>query len=114
MTLPPDKTENTEGTKSQQPMSYSDRLKTNIRYNQRLKRNVLEITLERVDTEVEGTVETEDVARICQTLGIDIKTQVEGFNIHFKGKVSILCLWLVAGINLEKYCRDVSLRVGNG
>ena len=62
-TVPPDRGQDHEGrggavsdnaaTNVQQneaqngKMSYSDRLKTNVRYDQRLKRNVLEITLEK-------------------------------------------------------------------
>ena len=54
------------------------------------------------------------VARICQTIGISIATQVEGYNIHHRGKTSLLCVWLKAGLNLEPFCKDVSVRVGNG
>ena len=32
-------------------MTYSERLKTNVRFDQRLKRNVLEITLEKADAD---------------------------------------------------------------
>ena len=52
--------------------SYSDRLKTNVRYDQRLKRNVLEITLEKTNNDaVIDEVDAEDVARVLKTLGID-------------------------------------------
>ena len=106
VTEPPDKPANPT-------ISYSDRVKSNIKYDQRLKRNVLEITLEKVDENSDSKIELDDVARICQTLGIDIETQVEGFNIHFKGKISMLCVWIKAGLNLDKYCRDVSLKIGH-
>ena len=95
-------------------VSYSERVKSNIKYDQRLKRNVLEITLEKTDNEATFDVDQDDTARICKTLGIDIAAQVEGYNIHFKGKVSVICVWMAAGINLEKYCKDVSIKVGDG
>ena len=47
-------------------MSYSDRLKTNVRYDQRLKRNVLEITLEKADPSIDIDVEHSDIARSSQ------------------------------------------------
>ena len=53
--------------------SYSDRLKTNVRYDQRLKRNVLEITLEKTNNDAAiDEVSPEDIARVLKTLGIDI------------------------------------------
>ena len=55
----PDKTGNkgTEHWRDTTPastttMSYADRLKTNVRYDHRLKRNVLEITIEKSDKDV--------------------------------------------------------------
>ena len=100
--------------RTQDRVSYSERVKSNIKYDQRLKRNVLEITLEKTDNEATFDVDQDDTARICKTLGIDIAGQVEGYNIHFKGKVSVICVWMAAGINLEKYCKDVSIKVGDG
>jgi hypothetical protein len=38
-------------------MSYSERLKPNVRYDQCLKRNVLEIALEKADPTVDLNVE---------------------------------------------------------
>ena len=53
--------------------SYSDKLKTNVRFDQKLKRNVLEITLEKTSSEASiDNVSDDDVARVYKTLGIDI------------------------------------------
>ena len=50
--------------------SYSDRLKTNVRYDQRLKRNLLEITLEKTNAEAEfNDVDPDDIERVFKTLG---------------------------------------------
>ena len=94
--------------------SYSERLKSNVKFDQRLKRNVLEVTIEKLDTELTMVIGNEDVARICQTLGIEISSQVEGYNIHYYGRKSILCVWMAAGLNLERFCKDISIRVGEG
>ena len=90
--------------------SYSDRLKTNVRFDQRLKRNVLEITLEKSDPSVDINVDFEDVARVCKTLGIDISTQVQGSQIQYSGQVMIK-IWMAAGISLDRFCKDVGIRV---
>ena len=73
------------GTKDKSKMSYSDRLKTNVRYDQRLKRNVLEITLEKTDKTSEFDVDGEYVARVTKTLGIDIVSQTQGYQIQHRG-----------------------------
>ena len=93
-------------------MSYSDRLKTNVKYDQRLKRNVLEITLEKTDAEAElDSVDENDIARVLRSLGMEIKSQVEGYQVHYKGKFSVISVWMGAGISLDKYCKDVSIKV---
>ena len=111
-TVPPDK--GTEPLGNQQKPSYSERVKSNVRYDQRLKRNVLEITLEKTNDDAFFEVSQDDVARICKTLGIDISAQVDGYIIKFLGKISVICVWMAAGLNLERFCKDVSLKVGDG
>ena len=94
---------------------YSERLKTNVRYDQRFKRNVLEIALEKTSNEIDNIdVSDEDLARVFKTLGIDIVTQVQGTQIHYKGKYSIISVWMAAGVNLDKYCKDISIKVAPG
>ena len=95
-------------------LSYADRLKTNVRFDQRLKRNVLEITLEKTGKDSEMDVGQADIVRIFNTLGIDIATQVQGYQVQFKGKVSLISVWMGPGINLERFCKDVNIRVKEG
>ena len=63
------------GGEHENRMSYSDRLKTNVNYNERLKRNLLEIHLERTDLEADLNLYSESIARVFQTLGIDLVSQ---------------------------------------
>ena len=91
-------------------MSYSDRLKTNVRFDQRLKRNVLEITLEKTDKDGEFDVDGEDVARVAKTLGIDILSQTQGYQLQYRGKFSVISVWMVPGINLDRFCKDINIR----
>ena len=46
---------------AQQQTSYADRLKANVSYNERLKRNILEITLEKAEKEAEMVIDQECV-----------------------------------------------------
>ena len=103
-----------KGAESTQPKtSYSDRLKTNVRYDQRLKRNVLEITLEKTDPSVDIDVDEDGIGRIFKSLGMDIVSQVQGYQVKYMGKISILSAWMAAGISLERFCKDVSIKVSN-
>ena len=97
-----------------QPMSYSDRLKTNVRFDQRLKRNILEITLEKTNRDSDMDVGQEDIVRVFQTLGIDIVSQVQGYQVQYKGRSSVISVWMAPGINLERFCKDVNIRVKEG
>ena len=95
-------------------MSYSDRLKANVRFDQRLKRNVLEITLEKTSIEADAEVSQEAIAKVFKTLGINIETEVEGSQVHFKGMTSVISVWMKAGVNIERFCKDISIKVSNG
>ena len=64
---------NTKGS----TMSYADRLKTNIRYDQRLKRNILDIEIEKLDTENKMVLEQTYLARLLTSLGMNVKTQTQ-------------------------------------
>ena len=104
-----------QGTGSKQERtSYSDRLKTNVRFDQRLKRNILEITLEKSDPTVDIDVGQEDIARVFKTLGIDISSQTQGYQVQYKGKTSVISAWMGAGISLDRFCKDVSIKVSDG
>ena len=57
--------------------SYVDKLKANVNRFERLKRNVLEINLEKDSSVTFINLEAETVAKVLSNLGVDIKTQVE-------------------------------------
>ena len=89
--------------------TYADRLKTNVRWDQRLKRNVLEITLEKSDKNSDSWVDLdpESTARLLMVLGIDIKSQVQGCQV----KQRVLSVWMVDGISLDRFCKEESIKV---
>ena len=73
VTRPPD-----TGTTAGIPLSYADKLKTNIKWDNRFKRNVLEIILDN-DNKKFVNIPDNVIDRLFKTLGKYIKSQVEGF-----------------------------------
>ena len=85
---------------------YSEKLKTNVTWDNRLRRNVLEITLEKQE-EAFVDLSQEDIHRLFKTLGINIEKEVEGF---FQRNKSIQ-VWFDNSVNLDRFCRNESIRV---
>ena len=93
--------------------SYARMLRTNVNFSQRLKRNVLEVTLERTNVNEEIVIDHIEIERVLKTLGIDIKTQVEGYQLQYKGAVSVISVWMPVGVNLERFCKDMVIRIND-
>ena len=89
-------------------------MKTNVRFDQRLKRNVLEILLERSHKEAELNVGQEDLVRVFGTLGIEIESHVTGWHIQYRGPIAIISVWMASGINIDRFCKDINIRVKEG
>ena len=70
----------TEVTADNSGLSYSDKLKVNVRIEERLKRDVLEIHLEN-ENSTNINLSDEVVATLCSRIGIDVKSHVEGAQI---------------------------------
>ena len=90
--------------------TYADRLKANVKYDQRLQRNILEIILQSENSESLTELKEDDMKQLFDTIGIDIKNELEGYQVKFE-KVSV---WLKKGVNLDKYCKDEKIRVSTG
>ena len=81
-------------------------MKTNVAWDNKLKRNVPEISLDKKeDTFVD--LGQEPIHRLFRTLGINSENDVEGY---YQKSHSIL-VWLVNGINLDRFCKNESIRV---
>ena len=61
------------GQQGGQQVSYADRLRTNVKFDQRLKRNVLEITLEKTFKEADLLIGPESVDRLLKSIGMDVE-----------------------------------------
>ena len=94
--------------------SYADRAKMNVRFDQRLKRNVLDIYVEKKDVKDEMFLNQDVVAKLLKNIGMNIEGEVEGYQVTYggrSGKIAVLCK---AGINLERFCRQESYEVCKG
>ena len=96
------------------PLSYADRLRTNVNYDQRLKRNVLEISVEKNEKDLEIYLDQDSVARVCKSIGMDIISEVEGYQVHYNGRNCTLKVWAYKGVNLERFCRVEGINVSKG
>ena len=94
--------------------TYADRLRTNISYNQRLQRNVLEITLEKTEEDVEVIIDQNCIIRVMKSIGLDLQTQVEGCQVQYNGRNHVISVWAAKGVNLEKFCKTEGINVCKG
>ena len=94
--------------------SYADRAKMNVRFDQRLKRNVLEIEVEKIDVRDEMFLSQEAIAKLLHTIGMDINTQVEGYQVNYGGKTGKIAVLCKTGVDLDRFCRQESFQVCKG
>ena len=86
------------------PLSYANRLKTTK--FQKLNRNILEINLEKKMTQKAISLTCQDVAKICEIVGIQVGIQTEGYQANYSHKSIILSVWAKDGVGLERYVND--------
>ena len=94
--------------------SYADKAKMNIRFDQRLKRNVLDIEVEKTDVREEMFLDQNVVAKLLNNLGMDINTEVEGYQPVYAGKGGKIAVLCREGVDLERFCRQESFEVCKG
>ena len=94
--------------------SYADRAKMNIRYNQKLKRNVLEIEVCKDSDKDEVILSEETIAKLLSKIKMNIHSHVEGYQVSYgrkRSKIEVLCK---PGLDLEQFCLYESLEVEKG
>ena len=99
-----DVTEHVPPDPDSKPMSYADRAKLNVRFDQRLKRNVLEIEVEKDNEDDEMILAEDTIAKLLTNIKLNIYSHVEGYQVSFgrkKAKIQVLCKH---GIDLEQLC----------
>ena len=93
------------------PRNWRDFVHSNLGVNEQLKRNVLEIQLQK--EEMNEIVKEGDLANLFQKLGIR-KEQTEGVQLVPPRSPRKVFVWLQPGIDLNKYCFSDSFRLGAG
>ena len=99
---------------SERPNTYANRLKTNVSYSERLKRNILEITIEKTSSDAEIILDDKCVHKVLRSIGMDIISQLEGYQVQFNGRTSVISVWATQGLNLEKFCKEEGIIIGKG
>ena len=77
-------TNDTSGDSPPPAPPYSDKLKVNVVRSERLKRNVLEIQIIVENGTADRNMDKETVAKLLAKLGIDWKTNVQGYQFSWK------------------------------
>ena len=84
--------------------SYANRVKL-VKFEP-LKRNVLEIVLEKKTSQKNLNISGEEVANVCNYVGIKVGEETEGYQAHYSRKFITIAVWAKAGISLEKFVFD--------
>ena len=79
--------------------SYSEKLKVNVVRSERLKRNVLEIQII-ADNGSDTNVDKETVAKLLAKLGIDWKTNMQGYQLSWKR----IYVWFKESFDIKRFC----------
>ena len=70
--------------------------------------------LEKTDKEADYDIPQENIASVFKTIGIDIQKHVEGYQVHYRGRNSVISVWMFPNIQLEQFCRDDNIKVSDG
>ena len=89
--------------------SYSEKLKVNVVRSERLKRNVLEIQII-ADNGSDTNVDKETVAKLLAKLGIDWKTNMQGYQLSWKR----IYVWFKESFDIKRFCYVDSIKVADG
>lgn len=91
---------------------YSDRLKTNVRFDQNLKRNVLEITFDR-NVDANYNINEVNVHKLLTKLGINVHSHVQAYQIY-PGRQFHMEVWMESGVDLDRFCKEEIFEVSEG
>ena len=91
-----------KGAASANP-SYANMLKTNIKFDQRLKRNVLEVHIEKNDKFDQVELGGDTMVRILKSIGMNVTTELEGSFVVY-GNTPVIIMLCKADVNLENFC----------
>jgi hypothetical protein len=84
----------------------------NLNRNEKLKRNILEINLD-FDDGVKTRINIDDVDKTLGKIGIDKKTDMEGYQMC-PGNNRKIFVWLKESCNIQRFCKEESYVVKEG
>ena len=84
-----------------------------MKYDHRLKRNLLEIMIEKDKKDMRVEMSEELTARILKSVEIDITKELEGFQVTYR-RICTISAWMSAGISLERFRQKEGIIVGKG
>ena len=91
---------------SKPPSSYANRVKISLNKYEKLKRNVLNINMEKKNEHRFVTFNGESVALICESVGVKPGLETEGYQVQYRGKNIIVSVWLKHAISLERFVTE--------
>ena len=74
---------------------------------QKLNRNVLEVSIEKINEEVTLNLKGDQVAQVCEVVGIRVGDETEGYQVKYRGKVITLSVWAKPAVYLERFVTDL-------
>ena len=85
------------------PPSYANRVKNSLRNHKKLDRNVLEIIIEKRKSEEILYLSGDQVAEVCQIIGVRVGSDTRGYQAQYSAKLITLSVWMNPSVTLEKY-----------
>ena len=90
----------------ERPPSYANRVKTSARKHKKLDRNVLNIIIEKKNLNEHILLKGDQVAQICDSVGLRVSSETEGYQVVYSGKVITLSVWAKPPVSLERFMSD--------
>ena len=88
------------------PLSYANRVKQ--RSYKKLDRNVLQIMIEKTDKNKIVQLNGDQVAEVCEIVGVRVGVETEGYQTQYRGKVIMLAIWVKEAVSLERFVSEQS------
>ena len=86
----------------EKPPSYANRVKTSMRKYKKLNRNILNIILEKKNVNEHIYLKGDQVAEICDSIGLRVSSETEVYQVTYIRKVISLSVWAKPIVSLER------------
>ena len=62
--------------------------------------------MEKTDESQYLSLNGDQVASVCQLVGVQVGRETEGYQLHYSGKVITMSVWMKQAVSLEKFIRE--------